>query len=286
MDGDGYTPADGSDEEKSISFRIRVEPNPGRSARNAEITISSPTSAFTPRRLTVTQNGSTDIFFVAPTTPPAVGDKGGEMEFMVYSPRDNWEVTAISAGDWITLDRSSGNASTEAGVVKVTIKPNYSSESREGRVVFRRSSNDSETTVRITQNGVTGTAVVPDPSPYPQVSTAWIVSGWTQNSAQLRAYYVTPGVTVTGCGAFLHPVNDDSEQATRTYKGTLGENNMLIVDLTDLEPNTEYKAWGFVEYRLDGSDMGSAGNSTIFRTLEKSTSGQPGSDDNNPPTID
>lgn len=284
MDGDTYTPADGSDTEKTVSFRISVEANPGTSARNAEITISSPTSAFTPRRLNITQEGSSDTFFVSPSTVPTISASGSEIEFSIYSPRDSWTASAISAGDWVTLERSSGQASTEIAVVKAVVAANNAKEAREARIVFKKNGDSTGMTVIISQNGAPAEADVPNPDAQPRVSTAWIAGGWTQDMAQLRAYYNSPYVKITGCGAFLHPANDDSEAATRNYKGTLGENNMLIVDLTDLEPDTEYVAWGYVEYTYEGQEMVSAGDATKFRTLEKS--GQPDPGDNNPPSID
>lgn len=284
MDGDSYNPAPGSDAQKTVSFRISVEANPTTSARNAEITISSPTSAFSPRHLTVTQEGSSDIFFVSPSTMPAMSAAGGEINFSVYSPRDGWTASAISAGDWVSLEHSSGQASSEIAVVKAIVAANNEKESREARVIFTRNGQSSGVTVIINQNGTSVRPDAPAGDSIPSVSTAWMAAGWTQNNAQVRAYFTSPGYQIVGCGAYLKPVTDNSEGALKTFTGTIGENNQIIVDLKDLVPNTEYTTWCFVTYIVNGQEVQAPGTPTFFRTPDKS--GQPGIDDNIPPSID
>lgn len=284
MDGDSFTPESGSAEQRSISFRISVEGNPGTSARYAEVSISSPTSAFTPIRLNITQEGSSDTFFVTPTNVPLISNQGDVVEFQVYSPRESWTVSAVSAGDWVVLDRTSGEASSESVTVRATISRNDGHSERQGGVIFTRAGGMGETIITINQNGDPSVPEVPDPEYVPVVSTAWIVNGWTQTWAQLRAYYNSPSIEINGCGAFVHPANDSSDAATRNIRGTLGDNNTIIVDLDELEPNTEYTAWGYVEYTLNGEVKVTTGGKTTFITPDKN--GQPSSGDNNPPSVD
>lgn len=279
MDGDSYTPESGTAEQRAVSFKISVEGNPGTSARYAEVSISSPTSAFTPIRLNVTQDGSTETFFITPNEVPSVPCEGSVIEFMVYSPRDSWSVKAISAGDWITVDRTSGEASSEAILVRATITENNVSVRRQAGVVFTRGGNMGETTVTVTQ--AAAQAETPAPEVNPVVSSAWIISGWTPTWAQLRAYYLSPAIEILGCGSFVHPVSD--ENAVRDISGVLGDNGLLIVDMNDLVPNTEYKAWGYVEYVFNGNTMVTTGGATYFTTPDKN--GQPGANDNNPPSV-
>lgn len=283
MNGDGFVPEFGSSAETSVSFRISVEGNPGTSARNAEVTISSPTSAFTPIRLNVTQEGSSDTFFVTPTDVPLVSNGGGVVEFQVYSPRESWTVSAVSAGDWIALDRTSGEASTESVTIRAIVSANNEHAARQAGIVFTRSGGMGETVITVNQKGDPSVPEVPDPDFSPVVSDAWIVGGWSQTWAQLHAYYLSPSIELTGCGAFIHPVSDDSDESIRDCQGYLGENSSIIVDLEGLEPNTEYKAWGYVSYILYGETRITTGGATYFTTPDKN--GQPGPDDNTPPVV-
>ena len=279
MSGDSFTPESGVSDDVAVSFRISVEGNPGTSTRYAEVTVSSPTSAFTPIRLNVTQEGSSETFFITPTNVPVVPNAGDVVEFMVYSPRESWSVSAISAGDWVTLDRTSGEASSEPVMVRATVAANPVSVSRQAGVVFTRGGNMGETTITITQ--APAPADTPDPEVEPVVSAAWIINGWTQTWAQLRAYYLSPAIPISGCGAFIHPVSDES--ATREFTGRLSGDNLIIVDMENLEPNTEYKAWGYIEYEFNGSKRVTTGEATYFTTPDKN--GQPNSNDNNPPSV-
>lgn len=61
MTGDGYVPASGTNVEKTVSFKISVDRNRSTATRNAELTISSPTSAFTPVRISVIQQATSTI---------------------------------------------------------------------------------------------------------------------------------------------------------------------------------------------------------------------------------
>lgn len=61
MTGDGYVPESGSNVEKTVSFKISVDRNRSTATRNAELTISSPTSAFTPVRISVIQQATSTV---------------------------------------------------------------------------------------------------------------------------------------------------------------------------------------------------------------------------------
>ncbi len=285
MTGDGFVPAAGSTEEKAVSFRFSVSQNPGTSTRSGEITISSPTSAFTAIRLNVTQEGSSATFLITPTNVPVVAYGGEVIEFHVYSPRESWTARAISSGDWLTLDRTSGEASSEPVTVRATVAANPLATSRQGGIVFTREGGMGESTVSVTQQG---SLDVPDPNYDPVVSTPWLISGWTSSWVQIRAYYLSPMIEVTGCGAFIHPVADEDD--VQTFYGRLGENNLMIIDMNNLEPDTEYKTWAFVSYTLNGTSMVTTGGATYFTTPDRN--GTPGSDhqtpdlgDNPPPSI-
>lgn len=75
MTDNGYVPSSGSDVEKTISFKINVDRNRSTANRNAELTISSPTSAFTPVRITIIQQATSTITGDTPgygdNTPPS-----------------------------------------------------------------------------------------------------------------------------------------------------------------------------------------------------------------------
>lgn len=281
MTGDGFIPESGATTERSISFNISVDGNPGTSTRYAEVTISSPTSAFTPIRLNVTQEGSSDTFFVTPNNVPTVTYEGTVVELMVYSPREAWTASAISAGDWLTLDRTSGEPGTEAVTIRATVSRNTSYTERQAAVVITRTDGMGETVVTINQQGDINVPDLPDPDTDPKVSKAWIEGGWSDSWAQLHAYYVSPVIEIIGCGAFVHPVAD--ENAVREIEGTLGDNNEFFVNMDELSPKTEYKAWGFVRYVVDGQTMVTTGAATYFATPDKN--GIPGQGDNNPPSV-
>lgn len=270
MTKNGYSATD--DTERTISFRLKVERNPSTLARHNEITVSSPTSAFTPIRLSVTQAASTETFFVTPSNVPIISNKGETIELDVYSPEEAWTVKPIAVGDWITLSRTSGEASENAASLTITVAPNTNFGERQGNIVFTRGSGKGETVISITQIGAENTVV----------SEPWIVSGWTARWAQLRAYYWSPAVEITGCGAYIHPVNDESASATKNFRGSLGGDNMIIVDLSDLEPKTEYKAWGYVEFNLNGETVISESTSITFTTPD--VTGYPINGENTPPS--
>ncbi|MDE7161078.1 MAG: hypothetical protein K2O24_09620, partial [Muribaculaceae bacterium] len=267
MTGDGFTPAPGSETETAVSFRLSIEANPGTSVRTAEVTLSSPSSAFTPIRLNVTQEGSTEIFFV--TTPPDVESlpaAGTVVEFTVYSPREAWTVSAITAGDWVSLDRTSGEPSAEPVVIRATVASNPDTSSRQGGLRFSRGGDRGESFVSFSQDGREGGGTPEPPSAdnSPRVSEAWIISGWTASWAQLRAYYLSPVIPITGCGAYVYPVGDRDN--TMEFSGQLGDGGQIIVDLTGLQPETEYEAYGYVDYMVNGSRVMTTGGATRFTT--------------------
>lgn len=162
MSGDGYSPATGSTDAKTIGFRFKVDANPGTNSRTAEVTISSPTSAFTPIRLNVTQEGSTAAFFITPSNVPEVSSEGGELEFLVYSPREDWTVKSIALGEWVLLDKSSGTASPDPVTIKATILENTTEFAREAALAFIRGGDMGETLIVITQQPGGGVSTDPD----------------------------------------------------------------------------------------------------------------------------
>lgn len=294
MTGEGFTPAPGNETESTVSFRLSVEANPGTSVRTAEVTLASPSSAFTPIRLNVTQEGSTEIFFV--TTPPNVESlpaAGAVVEFTVYSPRESWTVSAITAGEWVTLDRTSGEPSSDPVVIRATVAPNSDTVSRQGGLRFSRGGDRGESFVTFSQDGRegSGTPEPPSANDSPRVSAAWIINGWTATWAQLRAYYLSPVIPITGCGAFIYPVNEPDN--FKNFTGTLGTEGQLIVDMNGLQPETEYEAYGYVIYTLDGTDKVTTGGTTRFKT--PAANGEPtppeppvvpNPGDNNPPAAE
>lgn len=282
MEGDSYNPPVGSAEERSISFQISVEANPGTSARYAEVSISSPTSAFTPIRLNVTQAASTETFFITPTEVPQVAWSGETIEFSVYSPRESWTVSAISAGDWVALDRTSGEASAEPVRIRATISSNNTSVARQASLVFTRSGEMGTTVIYINQSA---SAEAPNPYDSPSVSDPWLGSGWTATYARVYAYFVSPTIPVIACGVFFEEV--ETSGTDKGVQGRFGDDNMIIVELTDLKPQTRYSVWPYVEYMENGSHMVTTGGAIYFTTPGLNGdpgSGLPGEDDNTPPS--
>lgn len=282
MDGDSFVPASGSAEEQSISFSISVEGNPGTSTRYAELTISSPTSAFTPIRLNVTQEGSSDTFFVTPSSIPEVSYAGTEIEFQVYSPREDWTVTAVAAGNWVQLDKTSGTASDQSVTIKAVVYPNEEYSERQAAVVFTRSGDMGETVVMINQERGLIPPDVPDPDVTPVVSQGWVAPGWTSSYAVILAYYNSPYHEVVGCGAIV----TRSSGAENDVPGHLEGSQRIFVELTDLSPETQYYVRPYIEYMLNGNVERAYGGDIGFRTPDNN--GQPGSTpeigDNTPPS--
>lgn len=279
MDGDEYNPEAGSSEEKSVSFHISVEANPGTSARYAEVSISSPTSAFTPIRLNITQTASTETFFITPTQVPQVASAGETIEFQVYSPRESWTVSAISAGDWVTLDKTSGEASSDPVTIRASISANNTSVVRQASLVFTRSGEMGTTVVYINQNG---SAEAPNPDETPNVSQAWIGSGWTATYARIYAYFSSPVIPITGGGVIYENVDNPDE--SEVVSGTIDSDNLITADLTNLKPNTRYKVWAYVAYYESTVTTGSAIYFTTPDLNGDPGTGLPGEDDNTPPS--
>ncbi len=285
MSGNGYAPDEGSSTEETISFKFSVERNPGTSTRTAELIVSSPSSAFTPLRLNVTQEGSSDTFFVTPTNVPVIPYTGSVVEFQVYSPQGSWETKTIISGDWLTLDQTSGNASTELVTLRVTVEENKEASSRQAGIVFTYNEGKSETTVTLTQGG---NLEMPDPNYDPTVSKPWIMNGNISTWAQLRAYYLSPVYEIITCGAYIYPADKENEQ--EAFSGEFGENDMILVDLRNLQPNTEYTTWAYVEYYVDGKIKRTESEKIRFTTPAGndepgSNHETPGANDNIPPSV-
>ncbi|MDE6633263.1 MAG: hypothetical protein K2K23_09715 [Muribaculaceae bacterium] len=278
MDGDEYRPEDGSAEEKSISFHISVEANPGTSMRYAEVSISSPTSAFTPIRLNITQTASTETFFITPTQVPQVASYGETIEFQVYSPREAWTVSAISAGDWVTLDKTSGEASADPVTIRASISANNTSVARQASLVFTRSGEMGTTVVYINQNA---SADAPNPDETPSVSEPWIGSGWTATYARVYAYFSSPVIPITGGGVMYENVDDPNEEGVIT--GVIN-GDLITADLTTLKPNNRYRVWAYVSYYESTVTTGGAIYFTTPGLNGDPGSGIPGEDDNTPPS--
>lgn len=283
MDGDRYDPPTGSAEELTVSFQISVEANPGTSMRYAEVSISSPSSAFTPIRLNITQAASTETFFITPTEVPQVASAGENIEFQVYSPRESWTVSAISAGGWVVLDKTSGEASATPVTIHAAISSNNTSVARQASLVFTRSGEMGTSVVYITQNA---SSEAPNPDDTPQVSQPWIENGWTATYAQIHAYFSSPSIVVTGAGIVYSNLDDAEDQGR--ISGSISGDNMITAEMVNLKPNTRYEVWAFIEYNRGDQLMGTrSGTSFIFTTPDldgKPGSGLPGEDDNNPPS--
>ena len=279
MDGDSYT---GSGEERTVSFKINVEANPGTSTRYAEVTISSPTSAFTPQRLNVTQEGSNETFIVSPSEVQNVSYQGDTVEISVYSPRDSWTASVSLGTEWMSIiGQSSGEASSQPVTIKVKVEANIASSLREGSISIIRPG-DIKNDVRIIQNA---NPEAPNPDGAPRVSMPWIASGWTATYAKIHAYFSSPSVIVERAGVAYQNVDDPEEY--KDVLGTIGADNLISVELTGLKPKTRYKVWAFVEYQENGAWVGNSGDVLTFTTpgLDgEPGSGIPGQDDNNPPS--
>lgn len=283
MEGDSYTPQDGSTEERTISFRFSVDGNPGTSIRYAEVTISSPSDAFTPHRLNITQEGSSDTFFITPTELSQVPYSGDTYDVQVYSPRESWSVRIIQEGDWVTLDRTSGEASSDPVTIRASIATNNSTSVRQASLVFTRVGTDDVTVVRIDQKA---NSVVMDPDDSPKVSQPWLGRGWTATYATVYAYYSSPSVPIDK--AMIAYRNMDNLDDYTEVSATVGDDNLISAELTNLKPNTRYEVWAFVEYTHNGMTMGTTGNPMSFTTPDLNgdpDSGLPGEDDNNPPSV-
>ena len=288
MEGDGFAPPAGTAEEKTITFNLKVDANPGTSTRIAEVTLYSPSKAFIPIRLNVTQEGSSETFIVIPSEMPQVTFERDTLELQVYSPHESWSVSAISAGSWVTLDRTSGEPSTEPVRIQAIVDKNESGVSRQASLVFNRSGNMAEVVVRINQNA---NPDAPEPNSMPQVSQPWIESGWTATSARILAYFSSPSIRVTRAGVYYERVPGPEDEENREEDegkvyGVIYEYNMTGTRLNNLRPNTRYKVWAFVEYTVDGRTMESEGSSMYFTTPD--VDGQPGTTpgigDNTPPS--
>ncbi|MDE5878201.1 MAG: BACON domain-containing protein [Muribaculaceae bacterium] len=277
MEGNTFTPPDGPETDVPVSFRLSAEVNPGTSARTAEVIISSPYNVFSPLRLSVMQSGSPEIFFVTPDAVTVIPYFGRTVEFKVYSPKDNWTTTVSSGSDWIKLESSSHNASTEAITIKAEVSVNSTSSPREGTVIF--TAGDRSIPVIITQAGN---------SLIPVVSAAWIAGGLTSTGAQLHAYYRCPASSfaVRACGAVCQAVSYANEEMT--FSGELISDDEITVSMTDLTPGTIYEARPYIEYT--DPDVANSirvyGTPVRFTTLGERPGIKPGEGDNNPPEID
>lgn len=259
MSGDSFTPAAGSAELQTVSFRISVQGNPGTSERSAIVTISSPSSAFTPIRLNVTQRGSTSTFVVLPTEVPVVSYTGDEVKFQVYSSKDSWQVKLVNGDGWITLDTTQGTASPDPVTVTATIRPNGNSNSREASLVFSHEGMDE--TVRISQEG---NPDAPDPDYAPVVSEPWLASGWTASYVRVMAYFRSPLYKVIGGGVTLY-----SHYGEQSFEGDVSGNELLVADIWNLDNATTYEAVAYVMYEIGGTIMRAVSAPISFTTPDR-----------------
>lgn len=277
MEGNTFTPPDGSETDVPVSFRLNAKANPSTSARIAEIIISSPYNVFSPRRLSVIQSGSPETFFVTPSVISVIPSAGRTIEFKVYSPKDNWSAVVSSGSDWINLTQDLHNASTEAVTVNAEVWVNNTSLPREGTVIF--TAGDRSISVIITQAGN---------SLIPVVSAAWIAGGLTSTDALLHAYYRCPpsSFTVRACGAVCQTVSYANEEGT--FSGELTGGDEITVSMTGLTLGTVYEARPYIEYiGPDTTDpIRVYGTPVRFTTLGEQPGTKPGEGDNTPPVID
>lgn len=277
MEGNYFTPEDGSTEERTVEFNIKVDTNTGTATRYADVIISSPTSAFASRSFNITQEGSTETFFITPLSVPEISHLGGDIKFEIFSPRDGWTVKILNRVDWLSLDRTSGSPSSEVVLVHAHISPNLSDIPRSSAIVLTRSGGMGDTQIIITQSAQPA-------STEPTVSTAWIETGWTATNAQLRAYVDPASAIISKYGAVIFPI--DNPEARRIYDGYISGGNMIIVDMDGLEPNTDYEAAAFIEFNLFGKNGTLIGETTRFRTPNRQEGATPSIGNNHPPIFE
>ncbi len=239
---------------ETAEFRLKVDNNPNISVRTCEIILESPNNAFIPTRLTVVQEGSPEASFsVTPVSVPQFSPAGGEFIFMVYSSHKDWTAAAITSGDWININPSAGQASTEPVPVTVTVDSNSERQWREAGIIFSLVEDTEEIIIPLTQ------------AFWPVVSDVRIVSGWTSKQAQICAVCQYPDsfFTLVSCGAVCWPITDESKE--KTYSGNF-ESNTLTVDMYNLEPNTDYIAKAYIEYKENTSDNDGSDSVTVYST--------------------
>ena len=107
------------------------------------------------------------------------------------------------------------------------------------------------------------------------------MSGRTSTYAVMRAYINSPYHQVLECGAELVYSGE-----SRLVGGYLSSSNEMVVELSDLQPNTEYAVVPFILYRSNGADRMAYGQSVSFRTPDRNghPGTTPGIDDNTPPS--
>lgn len=254
----------------TTSFKISVRRNLQRNERIARITVSSPTGAFLPINVDITQEAAAQTFVVA-GDQLAPGD-GGDLSWEVYSPSNDWTIKVIPENDWLTLETNSGDKSDDPVTVKGHAKANTAASAREAVLVFRATGdNPEERTITVIQPGTNAVT--------PTFSRPWVSEEWTSEEIEVNCYYLTNGYTFESMGVEISLADSSNWTAyeSETVEGNNTSGGMIKRRISGLRGLTKYALRAWAVLKETGERIPS---STIY---VETPATWPGIDDNTTP---
>ena len=127
-------PSSGEGSPESVTVKVTVQPNDKESPRYGGIVV---TAGSLTKTVEISQSGAQ----ATPEPEPSLVLSEEQLSFQAKEALEatftltsnvNWEATS---DEWITLDPSSGEGSSEAVNIKVTVQPNDQSAKRDGQIV-------------------------------------------------------------------------------------------------------------------------------------------------------
>lgn len=255
-----------------------IGPNDSGFYREAVINFTPTNKNYKEQPVTVMQYGYDLAFSVTSDNHVSVVDRTGENLGLQLNSRFDW---VSDAPNFIRVEPAIGSASDSYQGIEIQVEPNNTNDNRNGSITLTpiptqfaggvildpKKMGFFPITIDITQFG----------GQEPAISTPWLVDGYGQTYATVEFGYYSPFYNVVAAGLQWR-LAGSSEWITEPATFTDPVDGMASVDLTDLNPATQYEARGFVRDSQGNTVFGSI-------SLPFTTAGvRPGANDNPTPT--
>lgn len=233
-----------------LTFTLNVSRNLQGIDRLARITISSPTNAFIPINVDITQKAADKTFSVYGDTEASADES--TLSWEVLSPLDGWKVTVTSQDNWLKLDKDyyADEGSDELVIVKAKADANNGAIARGATLRFRTTGDSpEERVITVTQAG--------KEDPKPTFSHLWVDDDWRDTYLIFNCYYRTNGADVIETGVDIRPAASTDNDWTE-YKSEYTEENTefggkIKCKIDGLRGNTKYilRPWARLKDKAD-----------------------------------
>lgn len=261
-----------------ITVVAHIAPNEYGRDRDAVINFTPAAQNYKGQQVLVKQNGFDLAFAVTSDNHVDIVDRNGGNLGVELNSRFDW---ISDSPTFIRVAPNSGRASDSYQGIEIMVEPNNTNDNRPGTVTLTPIPTEFAGGVILDPKKMGFSPVSIDITQFgghePAISTPWLVDGYGQTYATVEFGYYSPFYNVVAAGLQWR-LAGSSEWITEPATFTDPVDGMASVDLTDLNPATQYEARGFVR--------DSQGN-TIFGSISLpfTTAGvRPGANDNPTPT--